>query len=171
MAELLQNKPFLCVCLCGLLLVCVADPSYPLPECSFSITVDESSPVDGCAPSPSHLSPNLTCNKLRDALTSASASFSGDSVCISMGPGVHYVDYTTTEIKCNVHIMGPSDGGEARVECDPNAAFNSSIYGQFPLIFGNDTSVVLERVTFAHCGRSLLFNSTAEVKAYNCHFR
>lgn len=147
------------------------DQSYAQTDCYVFLTVSPTA-ADNCRQtSPSPLSRNLTCNSLQDALTSVSSSVQNDLVCISLSPGVHYVNYTATKVDYDVRIMGSSDGRGATVECHPSAGFDGDRYEEFPLIFGANTSVVLEGISFASCSRSLLFKGCADATVTNCHFR
>lgn len=136
--------------------------------------VDQNSPTN-CSRSKlaNTSSDTVNCTQLGSALdivATADNLNETDLVCITLTSGEHLLNYTDTQIDCNIHILGGEDN-DTTVMCSPNATFDADMYEEFPLKFGGNSSVHIERVHFADCKRPLLFNNAANVTITDCHFR
>lgn len=162
----------LCVLLSYLLVCstpCLMQTSIQPSGCSLRVMiVDQNTPTNCSRSNTSYI-----CSQLQNALdivASAVISNETDPVCITLTSGEHLLNYRDTQIDYNVHITGPEDGN-TMVMCSPNAMFDEDVYEEFPIKFGGNGSVHIERVQFADCKRPLLFNNTANVTITNCSFR
>ena len=132
--------------------------------CSVVMVIDRAFPSD-CS--------TLNCSQLQSALTAlnpADLVGQSDPVCVLLTSGKHLLSYTDMQIEYDVHIEG-AGANQTQVWCPQNASFNSDVYEEFPLKFGGNTSVLIEGLSFAGCGRPLLFNGTANVTIQHSHFR
>ena len=135
--------------------------------CSLHVTINQTS-LNDCSDVF-----RSTCNQLQAALarvTLNASDLTDGPVCVTLMPGNHFLDYSDTEIEYSVHIVGSRDG-DTVLQCSQNESFNNATYEEFPLKFGADTRVLLDRVKFTDCARPLLFNGTASVTVQYCHFR
>lgn len=93
-----------------------------------------------------------------------------DSVCVELQPGIHYVNYTDTEIN-NVSVV--LIGNEATIRCDPaesEITLPLTNYTRFPLTFSNADYVRIENVHFQYCLRPVKFESVSNVTLVNTTF-
>ena len=141
--------------------------------CSVVMVIDREFPSDCSTSLPSPPSSTLNCSQLQHALTAldpADLVGKSDPVCVLLTSGKHLISYTDMQVEYDVHIEGVG-ANQTQVECLQNASFNNDIYEEFPLKFGGNTSVLIEGLSFAGCGRPLLFNGTANVTIQHSHFR
>ena len=141
--------------------------------CSVVMVIDRAFPSDCSTSLPSPPPSTLNCSQLQHALTAldpADLVGQSDPVCVLLTSGKHMLSYTDMQVEYDVHIEG-AGANQTQVECLQNASFNSDIYEEFPLKFGGNTSVLIEGLSFAGCGRPLLFNGTANVTIQHSHFR
>lgn len=172
-----ENMSYRLCVLVSCLLVCPApcltQTSIQPSACSLRIMiVDQNSPTN-CKLANSSDTFNCTLDQLGSALDNVATADNfneTDLVCITLTSGKLLLNYTDTQIDRNIHIIGHEDN-DTTVMCSPNATFDADVYEEFPLKFGGNGSVYIERVHFADCKRPLLFNNVANVTITDCYFR
>lgn len=175
-----ENMPYRLCVLVSCLLVCAApcltQMSIQPSACSLRIMiVDQNSPTNCSTSKLANInsSDTFNCTQLGSALNivATAENFNEtDLVCITLTSGMQLLNYTDAQIDHNIHIIGHEDN-DTIVMCSPNATFDADVYEEFPLKFGGNGSVHIERVHFADCKRPLLFNNVANVTITDCYFR